>query len=47
MWLGEKISEHGVGNGISIILLVNIVSRMPSDFQNLYDKFITIRSLHL
>ena len=40
MWLGEKISEHGVGNGISIILLVNIVSRMPSDFQNLYEKFI-------
>ncbi len=40
MWLGEKISEFGVGNGISIILLINIVSRMPSDFQNLFDKFI-------
>ena len=40
MWLGEKISEFGVGNGISIILLINIVSRMPSDFQNLFEKFI-------
>ena len=30
MWIGEEITEHGVGNGISIILLYNIVSRMPS-----------------
>ncbi len=28
MWLGERITESGVGNGISIILLVNIVSGM-------------------
>lgn len=27
MWLGEKINEHGIGNGISIILFANIVSR--------------------
>ncbi|MCR5147525.1 MAG: preprotein translocase subunit SecY [Eubacterium sp.] len=40
MWLGERISEKGVGNGISIILLVNIVSRMPNDFKNLYDMFV-------
>ncbi len=40
MWLGERISEKGVGNGISIILLINIVSRMPSDFSNLYEMFI-------
>lgn len=39
MWLGEVSTEHGVGNGISIILLINIVSRMPSDFNNLYVKF--------
>ena len=32
MWLGERVTEKGVGNGISIILLINIVSRMPSDF---------------
>lgn len=40
MWLGERISDKGIGNGISIILLINIVSRMPSDFANLYEMFI-------
>ena len=39
MWLGERITENGIGNGISIILLVNIVSRMPSDFYGLYVQF--------
>ncbi len=40
MWLGEKVTDFGVGNGISIILLINIVSRMPSDFYDLYLKFV-------
>lgn len=40
MWIGERITEKGVGNGISIILLINIVSRMPSDFYGLYTKFV-------
>lgn len=40
MWLGERISDKGIGNGISIILLINIVSRMPSDFAKLYEMFI-------
>ena len=39
MWLGEKITVYGVGNGISIILLINITSRMPGDFYNLYLLF--------
>ena len=39
MWLGEQITDKGVGNGISIILLCNIVSRMPGDLFNLYQKF--------
>ena len=30
MWLGEQITEHGIGNGISMILFANIVSRLPS-----------------
>lgn len=30
MWLGEQITEFGIGNGISIILFANIVSRLPS-----------------
>lgn len=39
MWLGERITESGIGNGISIILLVNIVSGMPRDFTSLYNQF--------
>ena len=36
MWLGEQITEHGVGNGISIILFAGIVSRVPSMVQTLW-----------
>jgi preprotein translocase subunit SecY len=39
MWLGERITENGIGNGISIILLINIISRMPNDFYTLYEQF--------
>src|SRR5690606_4018272 len=45
MWLGEQITQKGVGNGISIILLINIVSTMPSDFTNLYYQFIYGKSV--
>jgi len=41
MWLGEQITEKGVGNGISIILLYNIVSRIPEDMVSLYEKFVS------
>ena len=40
MWIGEKITDRGVGNGISIILLVNIVSRVPSDIINLFKTYV-------
>lgn len=40
MWLGERITEKGVGNGISIILLVNILSRIPADLKTLNNKFV-------
>ena len=40
MWLGERITEKGVGNGTSIILLINIVSRFPKDITALYKQFI-------
>lgn len=40
MWLGEQITEKGIGNGISIILLINIVASMPNDFHNLIQKFV-------
>ena len=40
MWVGERISEKGVGNGISIVLMINILSRVPSDITTLYETFI-------
>ena len=40
MWIGERITENGVGNGISIVLVINIVSRMPQDLLGLYEQFI-------
>lgn len=40
MWIGERITENGVGNGISIVLLVNIVSRIPADLATLYETFV-------
>lgn len=40
MWLGERVSDFGIGNGISIILLINIIARMPSDFSDLYSMFV-------
>lgn len=30
MWLGERITERGIGNGISLIIMVGIISRLPS-----------------
>lgn len=32
MWLGEQITDHGIGNGISLIITANIISRMPNAF---------------
>lgn len=41
MWLGEQVTVKGVGNGISIILLINIVARIPSDLAGLYQTYIS------
>ena len=41
MWIGEQITDKGVGNGISLVLLFNILSSVPSDFQTLYIRFIS------
>ena len=40
MWIGERITEKGVGNGISIVLVINIISRIPSDMTSLFDQFV-------
>ena len=44
MWIGEQITENGVGNGISIVLTINIISRIPQDFASLFDQFIKGKS---
>ena len=45
MGIGERINEKGVGNGISIVLLINIISRVPDDFVTLYNQFMKGKSL--
>jgi preprotein translocase subunit SecY len=38
MWLGEQISERGIGNGMSLIIFVGIVAGLPRAIRDLYDK---------
>lgn len=38
MWLGEKITENGIGNGISLIIFAGIVSRFPSIATTIYEN---------
>jgi len=47
MWIGERITENGVGNGISIVLLFNIVSSLPQDINTLYERFMKNKSIAL
>jgi preprotein translocase subunit SecY len=39
MWLGEMITERGVGNGISLIIFIGIVSRFPSGLNTIYTSW--------
>src|SRR5690606_11749801 len=32
MWLGEKITDKGIGNGISLLIMVGIIARLPQAF---------------
>jgi len=41
MWLGEQISERGIGNGMSLIIFVGIVAGLPRAISDLYDKIST------
>ena len=41
MWIGERITEKGVGNGISIVLVINIISRIPADLSTLGSQFVS------
>jgi preprotein translocase subunit SecY len=40
MWVGEQITEKGIGNGISIVLVINIISRLPEDLGDLFEQFV-------
>jgi len=39
MWLGEQITERGIGNGVSLVITIGIVARLPKAFQGLKDMF--------
>ncbi|MDY2959402.1 MAG: preprotein translocase subunit SecY [Hornefia sp.] len=39
MWLGEQINEHGIGNGISLIIFGGIVGRIPAGVAGLWNKY--------
>lgn len=45
MWIGERITEKGVGNGISIVLLFNILSSLPQDVNTLFTRFMSGKSI--
>ena len=47
MWIGERITEKGVGNGISIVLVINIISRVPSDMTSLFNQFVFVEGKSL
>lgn len=47
MWIGEQITQYGVGNGISIVLLINIVSSLPDDFMTLYERFVASQTVFM
>ncbi len=41
MWIGEQITTNGIGNGISLIIFINIISRLPFGIQSLYNAAFT------
>lgn len=45
MWVGERITDKGVGNGISIVLTINIISRIPQDISSLFTQFVSGKSI--
>lgn len=45
MWLGEQITDRGIGNGVSLIITVNILARLPAAAQGLHDMFGAVRGV--
>lgn len=46
MWLGEQITENGIGNGISLIIFVSIISRIPNGIFEMY-KYVTVGTVSI
>jgi preprotein translocase subunit SecY len=40
MWLGEQITERGIGNGISLVITIGILARLPAAVRGLWDMFV-------
>lgn len=38
VWLGDRITEKGINNGISILIFINIISRIPSEVYQIYEQ---------
>ena len=45
MWIGERITENGIGNGISIVLVVNILAGIPEELGVVWERFTSGRSI--
>jgi preprotein translocase subunit SecY len=39
MWIGEQITEFGIGNGMSLIIFIGIVARLPQEFNSMYKAY--------
>ena len=39
MWLGDQITERGIGNGISLIIMINISSRLPNAIVSTWERY--------
>jgi len=46
MWLGEQITENGIGNGISLIIFVSIISRLPFALKGLWE-YVQVGTLNI
>lgn len=46
MWLGEQITDHGIGNGISLIIFAGIIARYPAGFWNMF-QMVRVGSMSL
>lgn len=45
MWLGEQITEHGIGNGISLIIFAGIITRYPEGFIRMFQTQTGVKSI--